>query len=140
MNRRLVPSLRSSLFGFASIVACSSSPASPGSAPGDGDASATSDVGAPDRDNCVAPGSAGNTLGIGAYCDAQTTCPAATPGHVLLCTANFGAPAHEWFCTSPCTGDSECGDGAVCVTDTRGRGCVPVPCTAKDAGADALAE
>jgi hypothetical protein len=76
---------------------------------------------------CVPPGTHGNALGIGAYCDAKTRCSGDA-----FCTADFGAPVGAQFCTFACSEDKECGEGAVCYKgDSRGAGCVPAACVKK---------
>ncbi len=72
---------------------------------------------------CVTKADKGNTLGVGAYCDKQTRCKT---GH--FCTADFGAPAGAHFCTVICATDADCGAGAVCFEETRGKGCIPNAC------------
>ena len=99
------------------------------------------DTGKSDPDNCVAPGSKPNELGMGGYCDpgghqCDTAGPDAGP---RICTADVpDTPAHGWFCTYPCAKDEECGSGAYCASDVRGKGCVPNVCKKlSDAGTDA---
>ncbi len=104
----------------------------------------TTDGGAPAGDsgaNCVAIGDPGNELGVGAYCDATTSCRRRQGGPILICTAGHAAPG-ESFCTTFCQRDQDCGTGAYCMIDPRGNGCVPAACGGVpgggvDAGADA---
>jgi len=99
--------------------------------------------------NCVAPGTASSAAGVGAYCSpGGGQCNHDAPdGAPTICTADFGAAAHLWFCTVVCTSTSQCGLGsATCVAAANGSLCVPTACTAfaadasvdaGDAGADA---
>jgi hypothetical protein len=73
---------------------------------------------------CVAPGTKGNEKGVGAYCQAATECSQGT-----FCTAGV-APKGAEFCTAFCSTDADCGAGATCYTDPRGRACVPAACVA----------
>lgn len=116
-------------------AACSSSGSPSGS---------TDDAGAPDAprdalvaapDNCVPKGYVGNDFGVGAFCDETTTCPDSTKAF-LVCTAYHDAPSNAFFCTAPCTADSDCGMNAYCDHNPRGSGCVPNQCgSPSDAGA-----
>ena len=72
--------------------------------------------------DCVAEGAAGNEKGIGKYCQASAECPGTT-----FCTAGL-APKGAEYCTSFCSTDADCGSGAVCYTDPRGKGCAPAKC------------
>ena len=80
--------------------------------------------------NCVKPGTPGNEIGVGAYCERMSDCK------MTLCTGLFGAPSDAWFCSKLCTTTSECGSGAVCISDPRGTACVPMICI-KDSGVEA---
>ena len=83
--------------------------------------------GGSDGEACVAEGAKGNALGIGAFCNKTSTrCKTG-----LICTADFDAPAGAHFCTIPCAGDKDCGDGAICYAEERGKGCVPNACVKK---------
>lgn len=74
---------------------------------------------------CAAPGAVGNAEGVGEYC---------TPGGgecddnegATYCTVDYeeGAPP---FCTTPCFGDDDCGEGASCESQEGEPldGCVP---------------
>jgi hypothetical protein len=77
----------------------------------------------------------GNANGVGAYC---TPLGKECQAHPLapLCLADIGQD--EWFCSRiGCQADTDCGDGATCVKQTGGSGCVPNKCLdASDAGAD----
>jgi hypothetical protein len=83
--------------------------------------------------NCVAPGTPNNEKGVGGYCQTSADCISS----VSVCSALFGAPPGDWFCTKLCTLDTECGTGAYCAHDPRGMACVPLPCGSPDAGTDA---
>lgn len=87
--------------------------------------------------NCVPPGTKNNEKGVGGYCEKPEDCK--REGGIFVCSAQFGAPDDSWFCTTPCTLDTECGTGAVCVLDVAGSGCAPIACapTPADSGADA---
>jgi hypothetical protein len=74
--------------------------------------------------DCVQAGAKGNSKGIGKYCQSTTECASG-----LLCTKDVGATAEEpTFCTTTCKTDAECGDGATCYEEERGKGCVPNAC------------
>lgn len=83
------------------------------------------DPGPTTHEKCVKPADKGNDLGVGAYCDKSgIKCKSG-----LLCTASAGAKDDEpWFCTKPCAQDSDCGSGATCYAEARGKGCLPVAC------------
>jgi hypothetical protein len=93
-----------------------------------GDTTSTADPTTPGPDSaaveCVAPGAKGNALGIGAYCQAATECKSGT-----FCTAGL-APKGAEFCTAFCTSDTDCGEGASCYSDPRGKACAPTACIA----------
>ncbi|HEY6460687.1 MAG TPA: PHB depolymerase family esterase [Polyangiaceae bacterium] len=80
-----------------------------------------------DPENCVPPGTPNNEAGIGGYCSpGGGQCGADT-----LCTADFGAPAHAWFCTNLCNdgGVANCGSpGPACVTVEGESVCLPESC------------
>jgi hypothetical protein len=86
--------------------------------------SGTDPVATGDDTNCVAAGEKGNDKGVGAYCQASKDCTGDT-----FCTAGV-APKGAEFCTAFCTSDADCGAGASCYTDPRGRACVPAACIA----------
>jgi hypothetical protein len=93
--------------------------------PADGDegaADSNDDEAEPAAAACVEKGAKANAEGVGAYCDETTKCESG------LCTGDFGAPKGAQFCTKPCQTDAECGEGAVCFEETRGKGCVPQAC------------
>jgi hypothetical protein len=73
---------------------------------------------------CVPEGAKGNELGVGAYCQKSTECKSGT-----FCTAGQ-APKGAEFCTAFCSSDADCGEGATCYTDPRGRACAPSACLA----------
>ena len=101
-----------------------------GASGGGGDGDTGGGAGSPDGGGvpgalCAAPGAVGNSQGVGEYC---------TPGGgecddnegATYCTVDYeeGAPA---FCTTPCFGDDDCGEGATCESQ-EGQpldGCVP---------------
>lgn len=128
---------------WACATACSSS--SGGSnGPSDATIDAATDSGSGDtRDpskNCVPPGALGNEQGVGAYCepaDAGVPCDKETTARI--CTADVpGVPDDAWFCTRPCSKDSDCGSNAFCISNPEfGTGCVPAACLPADAGVDA---
>ena len=103
---------------FVLLGACSSS-APPSQTSTSNESAETADSGAVD---CVAEGAAGNEKGIGKYCQASEECPG-----TLFCTAGL-APKGAEYCTSFCNSDADCGSGAVCYTDPRGKGCAPAAC------------
>jgi hypothetical protein len=74
--------------------------------------------------DCVPAGTKGNAIGVGKYCQASADCAKGT-----FCTAGQ-APKGAEFCTSFCATDADCGDGATCYQDPRGKACVPNACTA----------
>lgn len=124
------------IIGLGFLIGCSSDDSS-NAAPSDaGDASA-----ALSGNNCVAPGTAANENGIGAYCSPKGgQCDKVGPGGApRICTADLpDTPGNAWFCTFPCAEDKECGAGAVCHHEDRGSGCIPIACKALagDAGRD----
>lgn len=75
---------------------------------------------------CVEKGAKANDKGVGAYCDAKTKC-----SDGAFCTADFGAPVGAQFCTVICSEDADCGAGAHCFQEARGKGCVPDACMSK---------
>ncbi|HSO31621.1 MAG TPA: hypothetical protein VLT33_03870 [Labilithrix sp.] len=94
------------------------SPATPTPTTGDGvDTSPTGDP-----VDCVPAGTKPNDKGVGAYCQASSECTQGT-----FCTAGL-APKGAEFCTTFCSSDADCGAGATCYTDARGRACVPAAC------------
>jgi hypothetical protein len=91
--------------------------------------------------NCVPPGTPSNAAGVGGYCSpGGGQCNHDTPDAApTICTADFGAAAHLWFCTVACTTTAACGPGsATCVAAANGNACVPSACSAfaADASAD----
>jgi hypothetical protein len=98
-----------------------------------------------DPDNCVAPGTASNAVGVGGYCSpGGGQCDhVGKDGGPSICTADFSAPAHAWFCTVDCATNGDCGAGtASCVPAAGGMVCVPEGCGAfeADAAADAASD
>jgi hypothetical protein len=110
------------LLGPALYAACSSSSSSPqGGGPADAGV---------DGANCVAPGSTGNTQGIGAYCSVDAGCPE-VPDASLICTAAVSVtPPNAHFCTAICTQDSDCGPGSYCSHQPafNTSACIPLSC------------
>jgi hypothetical protein len=98
-----------------------------------------------DDANCVPPGTASNASGVGGYCSpGGGQCNhAGEGGGTTLCTADFNAPLHAWFCTLPCTTTSDCGQGtATCIPAAGGLACVPAACGAfaGDASVDGMTD
>lgn len=83
----------------------------------------------PGNIDCVPPGTKGNSLDVGKYCTKG--------GHecnlfafAKFCTLDFkdNVPG---FCTTSCSADADCGDGAQCAASTDGsgqKGCTPIAC------------
>ena len=105
---------------FVLLGGCSSSSSDPDQkSTAASSAEETADSGPVD---CVAEGAVGNEKGIGKYCQASEECPGTT-----FCTAGL-APKGAEYCTAFCSTDADCGSGAVCYTDPRGKGCAPAKC------------
>jgi hypothetical protein len=105
-------------------------PSTPAPAPsGGGTATSEQNDTSPGPDSaavdCVPEGTKGNALGVGAYCQAAADCKTGT-----FCTAGL-APKGAEFCTAFCSTDADCGEGASCYTDPRGRACAPTACIAQ---------
>jgi hypothetical protein len=127
------------LIGTAYAVGCSSSDDGGGSktdkdtsGASGSDAGKTSTSGTKDSGStssgsgadCVKAGDKGNAKGIGKYCQGTAECASG-----LLCTKDVGATAEEpTFCTIPCEKDADCGEGATCYEEARGKGCLPNAC------------
>jgi hypothetical protein len=95
-----------------------------------------------DPKNCVPPGTMSNSEGAGGYCSpGGGQCAMAGPeGAPEICTADLTAtPAHDWYCTLPCSKTIPCGAGATCANTPMGSRCVPTTCESfiPDGGADA---
>ncbi|HEY1955189.1 MAG TPA: hypothetical protein VGH28_06240 [Polyangiaceae bacterium] len=94
-----------------------------------------------DPANCVAPATANDDRGVGGYCSpGGGQCAASGPGgSPRICTADLsGTSAHDWYCTYPCSQDSDCGSAASCLSTSQGKMCVPPACAPpQDAGTDA---
>jgi hypothetical protein len=108
-----------------------------------GDQSATHDMTGSDMafaSCCGMPGDPGNALGVGKFCKAATA-TADCNGSAAICS-NL-VKADVFFCTKICTPpgdmagapldaapDTQCGEGAACVTAASlgGSGCVPIAC------------
>jgi hypothetical protein len=94
---------------------------------------------------CGQPCVAGNSLGVGAFCNSITDCT--SQGMANLC-ATLGSP-NEHFCTFRCSvapeggasddgGDAgalpfptDCGEGAQCICSGSNCGCTPTMCLGK---------
>jgi hypothetical protein len=81
--------------------------------------------------NCVKPGTPNNERGVGGYCEpGRGDC--ATPEGTRFCTADYAdltpIDDNKWYCSTICLTDDECGSGAICVTGSIGKGCVPLAC------------
>jgi len=92
-----------------------------------------------DNQDCVAPGTASNEEGLGGYCSPMggQCVQTGLGGVATLCSGDLGAPAHEWFCTIPCSQTSDCGaGGGACLSAPFGQICVPTACAGNlgDAG------
>ena len=128
-------SLAGSLVGAGALVAaCSSSSSSGGSEADSGGAPETAatvdaviDV-VNNPNNCVKPGTASNSLGIGGYCNPNGgQCAKAGPGgSPTICTGDVSSTMNAWFCTLPCP--TQCGPGAMCMITPSGSECVPTAC------------
>jgi hypothetical protein len=85
-----------------------------------------------DPADCVAPGTSSGETGVGGYCSpGGGECAHAGPGGTAtLCTADFGAPAHAWFCTVTCASTADCGaGGGACLAPPFAQQiCVPSAC------------
>src|SRR5580700_7703128 len=103
-------------------MACSSSSSSGNGATdsGAGEDSAVYDVTIDvviNPNNCVKPGTASNSQGVGGYCSPMGgQCATVGPGgSPTLCTGDTSYPSsmmNAWFCTVPCP--ATCGAGAMC--------------------------
>jgi hypothetical protein len=84
-----------------------------------------------DPKNCVPPGTPSNSAGVGGYCSpGGGQCDMVGPeGTAEICTADLaGTPAHDWYCTTPCSMPGQCGSGATCANTPAGSRCVPTKC------------
>jgi hypothetical protein len=104
---------------------------------------AGSDDGRKPRDpeaNCVKPGTPNNERGVGGYCESGPV-DCVYDGGPRFCSADFTAtapvPDDQWFCSTICVTDEECGSGAICFLNDLGKACVPAVCR-PDAGASGL--
>jgi hypothetical protein len=81
--------------------------------------------------NCVKPGTPNNERGIGGYCESGPR-DCQYEGGPRFCTADFRdiatVPDDQWFCSTVCTMDEECGTGAYCFANEFSNGCVPTVC------------
>lgn len=135
--KKLLPLL--GVIPFAIVVACSDSD---DTTPDTSDAATADEPFVPNPNNCVKPGATGNDKGVGAYCDPTQTCPKSSDKNVfLICTSiDKSTPTDSFFCTAPCTLDSDCGENAFCAKQSAGAGCVPFSCGTppdSDGGSDA---
>jgi hypothetical protein len=128
----------------AALVAACSSSSSSGSATDSGapKGDASADSGSM-TSACGHPGDKGNSLGVGQYCTGEGADAGACPSTAPVCSTieNSSEPADKqtFFCVLPCTACSPagfCGEGASCVCNTEGCGCIPDTCSAliPDAG------
>jgi hypothetical protein len=81
--------------------------------------------------NCVKPGTPNNERGVGGYCESGPVDCIYEAGP-RFCTADFkevtAVPEYQWFCSTVCTTDDECGTGAFCYANDFAHGCVPEIC------------
>ncbi len=114
--------------GSTSSASKTAQPKTPAASSSDGTATSEQNATSPGPDSgavdCVPPGTKGNSLGVGEYCQAASDCKTGT-----FCTAGL-APKGAEFCTAFCSTDADCGEGASCYTDPRGKGCAPTACLA----------
>ena len=90
-----------------------------------GDGSGAPDGGGMPEEACAAPGAVGNAGGVGEYCtEGGGECD--DNDSATYCTIDYRSDAPP-FCTMPCFGGDECGEGASCTDDGGGglKGCVP---------------
>ena len=83
--------------------------------------------------NCVKPGTPNNERGIGGYCEPRRgDCD--NEGGTRFCTADYAELTpiadNQWYCSTICLTDDECGTGALCVKSAIGSGCQPIVCIA----------
>jgi hypothetical protein len=134
------------LFGLLLAAGCSSS-----SSGGETTDSGTSqDSCAPiDGSICGQPCQAGNSLGVGAFCNNITDCSQLPQAHLCASLGNPNAHFCTFRCSLPLEGGAEdggdageeaglpfptsCGSGATCTCDTGGAncGCTPNACLGK---------
>lgn len=80
--------------------------------------------------NCVPPGTPRNERDVGGYCETDEDC--ASDQGPRFCTGTLRDITvirdDEWYCSTVCTVDDECGTGAVCFLGVPSRGCVPLAC------------
>lgn len=84
-----------------------------------------------DPSDCVSTSATSSENGVGGYCSpgAGQCAHAGTGGTATICTADVGAPSHEWFCTLPCTTTAGCGPGGgTCLSAPFAQICVPTTC------------
>lgn len=88
--------------------------------------------GAVPASSCGQRGDTGNDQGVGRFCTPTgNECMVPSP----FCLAALAPSEGQFFCTHLCTSDNQCGTGASCQGDSRGRVCFPNRCIAgSDAG------
>jgi hypothetical protein len=142
MNRVLVLLACACVVPFIAVGCSSSSSSGDGTTDAGNDSSSTTtdsgsgEAAADDPLNCVPPGTKGNELGMGGYCTpGGHQCDTAGPnGDARLCSADYAAPPHAWFCTYVCSVDADCGSNEFCVDNVAGKGCVPNACAYLEGG------
>ena len=117
---------------FAVTVACSSSSSGKGAAGSDGGEMADTAC-EPIESSCGQPCQAGNSLGIGRFCQNTTDCRGTK---IPTLCATLGDPS-EHFCTSMCSPPDagsdagfpkDCGENATCQCQGAQCGCFPTAC------------
>ena len=130
--KRVVTSLM-----LAALVSCagSSSSSSSSSSGGIPDAGAVSCARGFDASlSCVPPCAEGNDRSVGEFCTpGGGECDDNSAlGAAIICSADFSATTHDWFCTKPCVQDSQCGTMGACRgnpgEDGGQKGCIPPSC------------
>lgn len=97
----------------------------------DGEPDATAECNGPV--GCNGECELGNSWGVGRYCSAGGGECADTPNRLApFCTLDFEPDAELAMCTRPCQDDSQCGENAICRSETGddegSKGCVPMFC------------
>jgi hypothetical protein len=93
---------------------------------------------------CSTPTTPGNSVGVGKFCcdglfegdlgcpTNGTACTSTDPAFKAIFCTTASPGVTQWFCTLPCSCDSQCGEGAICYggqADGGGQlGCVPIVC------------
>jgi len=83
------------------------------------------------NDNCVKPGTPNNEVGVGGYCEpGRGDCP--SDAGASFCSADYNElapiPDDQWFCSTICVTDDECGTGMKCNEGDFAKGCAPFDC------------